>query len=157
MSVSNIQSNVQSAEQYRIRKQTEAEKLNDGLQGQVQQTAQEVPQVDEYDKANPVGEEAEGIYSVSHDEEGNLKVNYVQPGAKSETSKGGAATAATSKTDGNSDSEDDEELEQLKRQRDSIKKQLNSETDEEAKKALRVRLQAIEMQIAMKSSSSNQS
>ena len=95
MSVSNIQSEIQNAEQYKIRKQTEAKQAEE-LQAQQIQPVQKVQQVDEYDKANPVGEEAEGIYSVSHDDNGNLKVNYVQPGEKSEkagVSGGGAAPA----------------------------------------------------------------
>ena len=74
MSVQNIQSNIQTSEQYRIRKQTE--------QVQQPEQSQDVQQLDEYDKANPVGEEVEGIYSVSHDDEGNLKVDYRQPTSK---------------------------------------------------------------------------
>ena len=76
MSVSNIQANVQSTEQYKIRKQTEATKQAEELQQlqQAQQAATEIQQVDEYDKENPVGEEIEGIYSVSNDETGNLKI-----------------------------------------------------------------------------------
>ena len=74
MSVQNIQSNIQTSEQYRIRKQTE--------QVQQPEQSQDVQQLDEYDKTNPVGEEVEGIYSVSHDDEGNLKIDYRQPTSK---------------------------------------------------------------------------
>ena len=176
MSVNNIQANVQSAEQYKIRKQTEIKQAEE-LQQQVQQAEQAVQQVqqqvDEYDKANPVGEQVEGIYSVSHDEAGNLKIDYKQPASKTEESseksntmtvkaneksgeaRGGAAPAATSSTeesDSDSDDDDDAELEKLKQQRDSIKQQLNREADEEVKTALRAQLQAIEVQIALKSS-----
>lgn len=175
MSVNNIQANVQSAEQYKIRKQTETKQAED-LQSQIQQ-AQEIRQLDEYDKANPVGEEVEGIYSVSHDEDGNLKVNYKQPVSKTENSSeeketmqvkanekaeksGGAAPAAASKAEesSESDSDDDdseEEIEKLKAQRDAIKQQLNRAADEETKAALRAQLQSIEMQIALKSSATN--
>ncbi|MBQ9403701.1 MAG: hypothetical protein IJU15_01835, partial [Synergistaceae bacterium] len=76
MNIQELQSSNQS-ELYRIRKNTaqqteaaEAEKISQQL------TEQQPAQVDEYDKANPVGEEVKGIYSVSRDEEGNLKVNY---------------------------------------------------------------------------------
>ena len=172
MSVNNIQANVQNTEQYKIRKQTEtkqAEELQSQIQ-QAEQAAQEIRQVDEYDKANPVGEEVEGIYSVSHDEAGNLKIDYKQPTSKTEDSqekketmavkaneksnepKGGAAPTATSSTDESSDDDDDDELEKLKEQRDSIKQQLNREVDENVKAALRAQLQSIEMQIALKSS-----
>ena len=171
MSVNNIQADVQNLEQYKIRKQTEAKQAEE-LQAQAQQPVQEIPKVDEYDKANPVGKEVEGIYSVSHDNDGNLKIDYKQPvskaedssseekkeamqtksGEKSEASNGGSAPTATSKTDESSDSEDDDELERLKKQRDTIKRQLSSASDEETKAALRAQLQAIEMQIAMKSS-----
>ena len=179
MSVNNIQANVQSAEQYKIRKQTEtkqAEELQSQIQ-QAEQAAQEIRQLDEYDKANPVGEEVEGIYSVSHDEDGNLKVNYKQPVSKTENSSeeketmqvkanekaeksGGAAPAAASKAEesSESDSDDDdseEEIEKLKAQRDAIKQQLNRASDEETKAALRAQLQSIEMQIALKSSSTD--
>ncbi len=172
MSIQNIQSGIQNTEQYKIRKQTEAQV--EELQQQVQQAAQnaqEIRQVDEYDKANPVGEEVEGIYSVSHDESGNLKIDYKQPTSKSneteeksntmtvkaddktQEAKGGAAPAATSSTEESSDDDDDEEeLEKLKQQRDAIKQQLNRAADEETKAALRTQLQAIEMQIALKSS-----
>ncbi|MBR1419072.1 MAG: hypothetical protein IJ576_08925, partial [Synergistaceae bacterium] len=46
-----------------------------------------VQKTDEYDKDNPVGEKAEGIYSLEHDENGNLKIAYTQPEktAKTET------------------------------------------------------------------------
>ncbi len=178
MSVNNIQANVQSSEQYKIRKQTEtkqAEELQSQIQ-QAEQAAQEIRQLDEYDKAHPVGEEVEGIYSVSHDESGNLKVNYKQPVSKTEDSSdeketmqikanekagapkssGEAPAAGKAEESSESESEDDdneEEIEKLKAQRETIKQQLNRASDEETKAALRTQLQSLEMQIALKSSS----
>ena len=154
MSVSNIQADAQSLEQYKIRKQNETKQAEE-LQSQAQQPVQEIPKVDEYDKANPVGEEAEGIYSVSHDESGNLKINYVQPGSKSEASENRSAPTATSESENDSDSDTDAELEELKKQRDTLKLKLNSASDEETRAAIRVQLQAIEMQIAMKSTNTD--
>lgn len=163
MSIQNISSGVQNSELYKIRRQTEEQKAE-----QAQQAALSTEQVqaDEYDKANPIGEEVEGIYSVSHDEDGNLKVDYKQPASKSDdtaNSQGSGAksqgagqaggTQATSSTENEDD--DDEELEKLKKQRDQIKQQLNRETDEKVKAQLRAQLQNIEMQIALKSSQSN--
>lgn len=129
----NIQS-VQSAEIYKIRKQSQEQKAEQ------LSTEQEQTKVDEYDKANPAGEEVEGIYNVSHDDEGNLKVDYKQPETK-------ATQAATS-----IDASEDDELEELKEQRNVIRQQLNRETDEAVKSQLRVQLQSIEAQIALKSS-----
>ncbi len=125
-----------------------------------EQQAQQVQQVDEYDKANPVGEEVEGIYSVSHDENGNLKVDYKQPAEKSDDKKDAKSTeqpqkaqgTTTTSTDSTEDDEDDE-LEKLKEQRDTLKAQLNREADEGTKAQLRAQLQAVEAQIAMKSAS----
>ena len=159
MSIQNIQSQIQNAEQYKIRAKSEAQKAEEI---QSQQVAQEIqPQVDEYDKANPVGEEVEGIYSVSHDEQGNLKIDYKQPESDKQTmsvkanektedtgKSAGAAPAATSSTD---ETDDDDELEELKEQRDSIKQQLNREADESVKSQLRAQLTSIEVQIALKS------
>lgn len=144
MSVQNIQSNIQTSEQYRIRKQTE--------QVQQPEQSQDVQQLDEYDKTNPVGEEVEGIYSVSHDDEGNLKVDYRQPTSK--TPNAGGAAPATSGANETESEDEDEELEKLKEQRDEIKRQLNRETDEKVKAALRAQLQAVEAQIALKSAKS---
>ena len=161
MSIQNISSAAQNTELYKIRKQTEETKAENIQQVSV---SSEQAQTDEYDKANPVGEEVEGIYSVSHDQEGNLKVDYKQPVLKSEAQ----STSVNAKTDGaeksggvqavsstESESEDDEEeIEKLKQQRDAIKQQLNRETDEKVKSQLRAQLQSIEMQIALKSSQS---
>ncbi len=156
-----IDSSTQSKELYVIRKQQE----------QIQETAKTAEQAqvqplkaDEYDKANPVGEEAEGVYSLSHDESGNLTVNY-KPTAKSEAksesqknqqteqkeqkeqpAQSGGAAPVTSSSD-----DDDDELEELKEQRDALRQQINRAADEETKQALRVQLQSIELQIAMKS------
>ena len=174
MSVSNIQANVQSTEQYKIRKQTETKQAEELQQiQQAQQAAVEIQKVDEYDKENPVGEEVEGIYSVSSDESRNLKIDYKQPGSKTsdeketmqvkanektDSAKSAGAAPAAGKTEESSESDDDdneEELEKLKQQRDVIKQQLNSAADEETKAALRAQLQAIEVQIALKSSETN--
>lgn len=165
MSIESITSQVRNAEQYVIRS-SESEKSQSELQ-----TSQHVQQVqtDEYDKANPVGKSAEGIYSVSHDDEGKLKVNYTQPAEKSSKSEskteskteaskeqgraGGASPSAG--TTESAESENEEEIERLKKQRDALKAQLNRETNEEVKQALRVQLQNIEAQIAMKSTGVN--
>ena len=162
MSIQNIQSQIQNTEQYKIRAKSESQQAEEI---QAQQAAQEIQQqVDEYDKANPVGEEVEGIYSVSHDEQGNLKIDYKQPESNKQTMSvkanektedtgkaGGAAPTATTNED-DDDEDEEEEIEKLKKQRDSIKQQLNSETDERVKSQLRAQLQAVEMQIALKSS-----
>ena len=147
MDVSTIQNSIQSSEQYKIRKQTEAQQAEQVSQAQAEQQAAQVPEVDEYDKANPVGEEVEGIYSVSHDEEGNLKVDYKQPEAKAENSQPAQSASAPVTTS----SDDDDELEELEQQRDALKQQLNHETDEATKAQLRTQLQSIETQIALKS------
>ena len=155
MSIQNIQNGIQTdLEQYKIRKQNEV-KQNEELQEQIQN--QEVQQIDEYDKNNPVGEEVEGIYSISHDDDGNLKVNYRQPETKStEAETQGAKPSGNSGGGINASSEDDsteDEIEELKEQRDSIKQQLNRETDETVKSQLRAQVQSLEVQIALKSSS----
>ena len=151
MSIQSIQGSTQSNELYQIHKKSE---LQQAEQEQLQ--AQEVTQTDEYDKDNPVGQEAEGVYSVSYDDEGNLKVNYTQPGEKSGTQSSGNAQSAggTGQVSGteesDSDSDDDsteEKIEELEKQRDQIKQQLNKEQDEDVKKSLRAQLQAIEAQI----------
>ena len=127
--------------------------------------AQRAEEVDTYDKANPVGTQAEGVYSVSHDESGNLKVNYTQPASKSdsaeesessstpkaESSKPAGGAGATSAVSSTSSSDDDDEIEELKKQRDAIRQQLNREANEDVKAQLRTQLQSIEMQIALKS------
>ena len=180
MSVNNIQAGIQSSEQYKIRKQTEtkqAEELQSQIQ-QAEQAAHEIQQFDEYDKDNPVGEEVEGIYSVSHDEAGNLTINYKQPASKiedddsensntmtikanekSDQPKAGGAAPAASGTEETSDDDDDdddeEEIEKLKQQRDALRQQLNRETDESVKAALRAQIQSLETQISLKSSGTN--
>ncbi len=136
MSIQNIQSTVQNTELYQIHKKTE---VQDTEQLQEQQAVQEVVQADEYDTANPVGEEVEGIYSVSYDDEGNLQVNYTQPGgnanAKSDGTSSAGRAAPASGTEESEESSDDveEEIEKLKKQRDQIKQQLNKEKDEDVK------------------------
>ena len=155
MSIQALQGQAQSVGQYQIRKQTEEQKAE---QVQAQQAVQEAVQVDEYDAANPVGEEAEGIYSVSYDEDGSLKVSYTQPTAKGEA--GGAQAGGASQSAESTETEDDtetieEEIEKLKKQRDEIKQQLNKEQDEDVKKALRAQLQLIEAQRAQKTAQLN--
>ena len=145
MSIQALQGQVQNSAVYQIHKKAEAQNAE---QVQAEQAVQEIAQQsDEYDKANPVGEEAEGIYSVSYDEDGNAKVKYTQPAAKSE----GAGVQAAGDTR-SSDSTDsiEEEIEKLKKQRDQITQQLNKSQDEDEKKALRAQLQMIEAQIAQK-------
>ena len=150
MSIQSVQNQAQNTELYQIHKKTEAQNTE---QVQSEQVVQEVPQTDEYDKANPVGEEAEGIYSVSYDEDGSLKVNYKQPASKTEEAsqaEGGQAGGGQAVSSTDSDDDTEEEIEELKQQRDQIKQQLNKEKDEEARKVLRTQLQAIEAQIAQK-------
>lgn len=145
MSVQNISAEIQNSEQYKIRKQSstaQAEEISE--QDGAPQASQETHKVDEYDKDNPVGEEPEGIYSVSYDDEGNLKVDYKQPGA---------APAGTASAEENSSEEDnEEEIKKLEKQRDILKQKLNREADENIRSQLRTQLQAIEMQIALKKS-----
>lgn len=160
MSISSITSRVRNAEQYVIRS-AESEKAQSELQVQPLQPVQ----TDGYDKANPVGESVEGIYSVSQDDEGNVKVKYVQRSEKSsekstkteaKRESGNAGNAKSAGVAESAESEDDEEeIERLKKQRDALKAQLNRETDEEVKRVLRVQLQNIEAQIAMKSTGLN--
>ncbi len=137
MSIQSVQSSTQNSELYQIRKRTE--------QQQAEQASQVIAQTDEYDKDNPVGQEAEGVYSVSYDDEGNMQVNYTQPAGKSGTQSLGAGRASESEE---SDESTEKRIEELKKQRDQIKQQLNKEHDEEVKKTLRTRLQAVEAQIA---------
>ena len=155
MSISSVTSQVSNAEQYVIRS-AKREQTSQPEQ-QVQQVQQ--VQTDEYDKGNPVGERAEGIYSVSHDDEGRLKVNYTQPSEKTTKAeaKSEAGNAGNGKSAGSAESseDDEEEIERLKKQRDALKAQLNRETDEEVKRTLRLQLQSIEVQIAMKNSGVN--
>ena len=151
MSIQNIQSTAQNPELYQIHKKTESQNTEQLLE---QQAVQEIHQSDEYDTANPVGEDPEGIYSVSYDDEGNLQVNYTQPGGKSAAKSDSASSAGggTPQVSGTEDSEEssdvEEEIEKLKKQRDQIKQQLNKEKDEDVKKSLRAQLQMIEAQIA---------
>ena len=148
MSIQNIQTSTQNNELYQIRKRTEAQNAE---QVQAQQAVQEVVQSDEYDKANKLGEEPEGIYSVSYNDDGSVKVSYTQPASKSGAQSGAAQNAGgTQAVSSTSKSDDDTEkkIEKLKKQRDQIKQQLNKAQDEDTKKALRAQLQAIEAQIA---------
>ena len=155
MSIQSINQQVQDNEQYKIRKQT-AERSEQTQQAQAQVQVQKEtssPKTDSYDKSNPVGESVEGIYSVTHDSEGNMKVNYTQPSQRQ--SGGASGTSGVQATSTSSTSSDDDELEDLKKQEEQLKAQLNRETDEGARQALRTQLQSVEMQIAMKSAGVN--
>ena len=166
MSIQNIQSTAQNSELYQIHKKTEAHN-EEQLQAEQQASqVQVIQQSDEYDTANPVGEEAEGIYSVSYDDEGNLQVNYIQPGGNSSSkaegvssggSAGQASAAEAAEESEESDDDTEEEIEKLKKQRDQIRQQLNKEQDENVKKSLRAQLQMIEAQIAQLTSQQNSS
>lgn len=154
MNVETMNSNIQSAEQYTIRAKREAQSANQaqGSQQAIQNEAR-APEVDTYDKANPVGVKAEGVYSVEHDDEGNLTVKYTQPASKSESessavkgSDSGGAAPVTSSTESTSSSDDDE-LEQLQQQKQALQQQLNRESDENVKAQLMTQLQNIEAQI----------
>ena len=152
MSIQSVQSQAQNASAYQIHKTNKEAEAQATEQVQSEQAVQQVQQADEYDKANPVGTEAEGVYSVSYDEDGNMKVNYSQPSGKSDVQAGetgGAQAGGESSSAGDTDSIEDE-IECLKKQRDQIKQQLNKAQDEEMKKALRTQLQMIEAQIAQK-------
>lgn len=164
MSAESIQGNIQSSGQYGIRAKREAQTLSQAQEAQKAtqiQAEQKAAETDTYDKDNPAGvlARAEGVYSVSHDESGNLKVDYVQPAGKSDStnasqsaenaqaapksqpaSAGGIAQASSS-------SSDDDELETLQRQKNEIQQQLNREQDENVKAQLRLQLQNIEAQI----------
>ena len=154
MSIQNIQNTQQNSELYQIHKKTEAQNSEQLQAEQQAASVQAIPQSDEYDTANPVGEEPEGIYSVSYDDEGNLQVNYTQPAGKSDSkaegtpSAGGTPQALAAEESEESDDDTEEEIEKLKKQRDQIKQQLNKEQDEDVKKSLRAQLQMIEAQIA---------
>lgn len=164
MSIQALQAQVQDAGVYQIHKKTEAQAAEQSA-SQQNVNVQEVPaQTDEYDKANPVGQEAEGVYSVSYDEDGNMKVDYKQPssgaqasgeGAQAGQSGGAGAAGAAQDTSSTDDDETEKEIEKLKKQRDQIKQQLNKAQDEDTKKALRSQLQAIEAQIAQKTAQLN--
>lgn len=154
MSIESITSQVKNAEQYVIRSEKEIKNSEQAVSSQTSQSIQPV-KTDEYDKANPVGESVEGIYSVSHDDEGNLKVNYTQPPEKSSGANTGAGAAPVASSGTTDSTDSDKELERLQEQRDALKAQLNRETDEEVKQALRLQLQNVEAQIAMKSTGVN--
>ena len=160
MNIETLQSNIQSAEQYTIRAKREAQSAEAAQASQqVNQNETQPLEVDTYDKDNPVGVQAEGVYSVSHDDEGNLTVKYTQPASKSEDESssatkasdssgnktGGAAPAST--TTESTSSSDDDELEQLQQQKQALQQQLNRESDENVKAQLRTQLQNVEAQI----------
>ncbi|MBQ6971923.1 MAG: hypothetical protein IJP86_06165 [Synergistaceae bacterium] len=174
MSVNSIQSGEQASELYTIRarrqEQTvrQAQEVSQSQQAQQVQAEQRAAEADTYDKDNPVGVQAEGVYSLSHDEEGNLTISYTRPASKSDdteesessqsakagSSQGGekaSGAGASSAVSSTSSDDDDTELDELEQQRDAIRQQLNREQDEAVKAQLRVQLQSIETQIALKS------
>ncbi|MBR1657753.1 MAG: hypothetical protein IJ697_04725 [Synergistaceae bacterium] len=158
MNIQASQSSIQSSEQYRIRANKQEQQAQ---QIQQEQKIQELKAVDEYDKNNPVGEEVEGIYSVSHDEEGNLKVNYTQPASKSEStqktessssdqkaeSKPSSSPVQSSESSSSSSSDNDDEIEELEKQKSALQQKLSRESDEALKAQIRNQIQAVEAEI----------
>ena len=159
MNVQAANSSIQSSEQYRIRAKQQEEQAQQLQAGQSQEKS---VSVDEYDKANPVGEEVEGIYSVSHDDDGNLKVNYIQPSSKDESSaktesvksesgqsaeksQGTAAAPSASSEDTSSDNE--EKIKELEEQKNALQQKLNRENNEDVKAQIRTQILAVEAQI----------
>ena len=157
MSIESLQGNIQPSEQYTIRAKRESQSANQiqesqqTVQSQNLQNETKAPEIDTYDKDNPVGVKAEGVYSVSHDESGNLKVDYtpksddaktVSQASEQPKSSGGAGAVSTT-----SSTSSDDELEQLEQQKNEIQQQLNREQDENVKAQLRTQLQNIEAQI----------
>lgn len=153
MSVESIQNTAQVSGQYTIRAKREAQSASQNVSSESRSA-----EVDTYDKDNPAGIKAEGVYSVSHDESGNLRVDYTpksestgksQAVTESESPKSNAApqpSSANSSSETSSTSSDDE-LEELQRQKNEIQQQLNREQDENVKAQLRTQLQNIEAQI----------
>lgn len=161
MSVEGINENVQ---QYTIRAKREAQSANQStesqqaIQNQNVQNESIASEVDSYDKDNPAGIESEGVYRVSHDESGRLRVDYTpahetsQVDSESESSKPNRLLETEQpKSSGASQNESstssDDELEELQRQKNEIQQQLNREQDENVKAQLRLQLQNIEAQI----------
>lgn len=155
MSIQVTDNALQSTEQYVIRAKRQEQTRQIQEQQEQSQQVQQLKEVDTYDKENPVGEEVEGIYSVSHDESGNLKVDYVQPASKSNESekinssdtKSSGAGAVSSASNSNDDSDDDDELKKLEQQRNALQQQINREQDEDVKAQLRNQLMAVEAEI----------
>ena len=164
MSVEGINGNVQ---QYTIRAKREAQSANQSAESQQAIQNQNVgnepraAEIDSYDKDSPAGIKAEGVYSVSHDESGSLRIDYSpvheeseksQADSESESSKSnGRLKTEQPKSSGTSQSESstssDDELEELQRQKNELQQQLNREQDENVKAQLRLQLQNIEAQI----------
>ena len=164
MSVESVQGNIQPSEQYTIRAKREAQSANQSgesqqaIQNQNVQNEPRAAEVDSYDKGSPAGVKPEGVYSVSHDESGRLRVDYTpahetsQADSESESSKPNRLLETEQpKTYGASQNESstssDDELEELQRQKNEIQQQLNREQDENVKAQLRLQLQNIEAQI----------
>ena len=162
MSVESVQGNIQPSEQYTIRAKREAQSANQiqesqqAIQSQNLQNETKAAEIDTYDKDNPAGVKAEGVYSVSHDESGNLKVDYTPKSESTEGTQSSAKSQAVSKPESSagagavsaaSSTSSDDELEQLEQQKSAIQQQLNRESDENVKAQLRTQLQNIEAQI----------
>ena len=166
MSVESIQNTAQVSGQYTIRAKREAQTASQvsesqqAVQNQNVQNESRAAEIDTYDKDNPAGVKAEGIYSVSHDDSGNLRVDYTPKSEESEKSQaeseskspesnGGLKTEQPKSSGASqvSSSDNDDELEELQRQKNEIQQQLNREQDENVKAQLRNQLQNIEAQI----------
>lgn len=163
MSVESIQNTAQVSGQYTIRAKREAQSASqvqesqNTIQNQNVNAAQSTAEVDTYDKDNPAGVKAEGVYSLSHDESGNLRVDYTPKSDDSESTQASAKSQPTQKTEQSASvggansasgtSSNDDELEELQRQKNAIQQQLNREQDENVKAELRLQLQNIEAQI----------
>lgn len=171
MSVESIQNTAQISGRYVIRAKREAQSLSQAQelqkasQNQNVQNESRASEIDTYDKDNPVGVQAEGVYSISHDESGNLKIDYTpksesseksQADSESESSKSIASLkteqpkssgAGSASEVSSASSDDDDELEELQRQKNAIQQQISREQDENVKAELRVQLQDIEAQI----------
>ena len=161
MSVESVQGNIQPSEQYTIRAKRQAQSATqsqESLQAAQNQNAaneSRPAEIDTYDKDSPAGVKAEGVYSISHDDSGNLRVDYAPKSEDSETTPTSSESSSGLKseqpksagTSQTSSSDDDDELEKLQRQKNEIQQQLNREQNEDVKAALRVQLQNIEAQI----------
>lgn len=170
MSVEGINENVQ---QYTIRAKREAQSANQSgesqqaIQNQNVQNEPRAAEVDSYDKDNPAGIESEGVYSISHDESGRLRVDYAPKSEESKTNQTHETSQADSESESSkpnrlleteqpkssgasqneSSTSSDDKLEELQRQKNEIQQQLNREQDENVKAQLRLQLQNIEAQI----------
>ena len=167
MSVESIQNTAQVSGQYTIRAKREAQSASQAqesqqaIQNQNVSSESRAAEIDTYDKDNPAGAKAEGIYSISHDDSGNLKIDYVPKSEESESNQASEKSNTDSESNAGlkaeqpkssgaaqvSSTSSDDELEELQRQKNAIQQQLNRESDENVKAQLRTQLQNIEAQI----------